>query len=33
MQKIKKEKDKKQAEISKGIAFISFGKISILAKR
>lgn len=33
MQKSKKEKDKKQAEISKGIAFISFGKISILAKR
>jgi hypothetical protein len=33
MEKSKKEKVKKEAEINKGVAFISFGKISLLAKR
>lgn len=33
MEKSKKEKIKKEAEINKGVAFISFGKISLLAKR
>lgn len=29
----KREKDKKEAEISKGTGFISLGKISLLASR
>jgi len=33
MEKSKKEKVKKESEISKGIAFISFGKISLLARK
>jgi len=33
MEKSKKEKVKKEVEISKGIGFISFGKISLFARK
>jgi hypothetical protein len=33
MEKSKKEKVKRESEINKGVAFISFGKISLLARK